>query len=349
MKKILMIGLMLLTGCAGMGGLGSGDVCAPAVSTVSKTSKKEITLWLQGIFSTGTGARMLTQTGKDISVVFGLYEGMNIINLEVKIDEKTYIDKTFRTEYIAAKGNEFTLGFAGGETLRFIANDVANKTEKDYMGDRMKTTVTLSATVPAQTMASMRTLLTTKPIDGVRIVLSGPVGLIEETVDASGGTALMQKFNCFYALIDKKGASMSDGHPKPPAITDLTQDNVKDFLKVQEAALLKGDVEAVMATLAPTYTETNVREGEEDRKLTRQQVESVVPQMAKLENLKLTHENMDIKIDNNAVNAVVTNKMTMTFTKDRKNYAYVYDSRCKVSIQDGVIVTQYCKTKTLSE
>jgi len=70
------------------------------------------------------------------------------------------------------------------------------------------TTVVLSAVVQDNELATLRDALTSRQIDSFRIVLSGDVR-IEKSVNDNNGKKLMEKFSCFYQLLDKRGINLS--------------------------------------------------------------------------------------------------------------------------------------------
>jgi hypothetical protein len=70
------------------------------------------------------------------------------------------------------------------------------------------TTVVLSAVISDSDMATLRDELTTRQVDGVRIVLAGEEG-IDKPVDDKNGRKLKEKFSCFYQSMDAKGIAFS--------------------------------------------------------------------------------------------------------------------------------------------
>lgn len=215
MRKVILAGVLLgalvMSGCAAtrpsIPFVEEGS-CSPDILAIGKVSKLPTVLWNQPLFSTGFASRALNQTGTDIAVIFGKYENFNIVNVEIKIDEKSMINPQFISGYRAAKGNAFSFGFTNGTQMKFVASDVSNVTQSDYLKKMPVTTVILSTTGSDEDVMATISGLTNQQIDSVRIELAGSVGVIEESVDSSNGKKVMEKLSCFYQYLDRaRGAS----------------------------------------------------------------------------------------------------------------------------------------------
>lgn len=236
MRKLLGFAVFMVLGCASAPPLPFVEhgACTPDIMGSGKVSKLPTVLWNKNIHSTSFVSRGLNQTGKDIVVIFGKYENMNIVNISIQIDEKSKINPQFVSGYRAQKGDTFSFGFTNGTPLKFVAGDVSNVTQPNYMKDMPSTTVVLSATVDNRDLATISDLAK-KQIDSVRIELSGAVRLIEESVDSSDSKKLMEKFICFQQYLDRSLSSTPIDNS--PASINETREQVKGKWKLVEIAI----------------------------------------------------------------------------------------------------------------
>lgn len=188
------------------------DSCKPDVSRVDKITKQQQEIWTQKVGGTGFGASLMGSTDMAIFVTVGRYGGFNAVNVEILKEEASGASASFDSALHAVKGNRFFLGFKeGGEPLTFVATDVGNSTKVrndvlDFGKGKVVTTVVLSSAVSDETLAAMRTALTTKQIDAIRVFLVGDLR-VEQSIDDKSGKKLMAKFLCFFEAMDKRGPS----------------------------------------------------------------------------------------------------------------------------------------------
>jgi len=196
------------------------DNCKPDVSRVDKISKQQNDIWTQKVGGTGFGASLMGSTDMALFVTVGRYGNANAVNVEILKEEASAASASFDSSLRAVKGNRFFLGFkAGGDPLGFVATDVANSTKVrndvlDFGNGKVVTSIILSSIVSDDDIATMRDALTTKSIDAIRVLLAGDLR-VEYSLNEKTGAKLMEKFQCFFAAMDKRGFSRP-----APAIDD---------------------------------------------------------------------------------------------------------------------------------
>jgi hypothetical protein len=192
--------------------------CKPDSSGKDTISKQQIDQWYQTLYATSFGGSMMGTSEVSIIAIVGSYGAKNSISLQIQKQEESKQNATFESALRGAKGNQFSFGIKNGEGLSFVATEVSNQTKAGgLLVGKLITTVVLSATISGKDLAALRDALTHKQIDAVRIVLAGDLQ-IQKTVSDKNGKKMMEKFECFYQSLDKKGIDMSDAgvQPVPP-------------------------------------------------------------------------------------------------------------------------------------
>jgi hypothetical protein len=193
--------------------------CKPDVSGTDKITKQQNDIWVQNVFVTSFGSGLMSETAKvSIFVTVGRYGNSSAVNVEILKEEESQQSAAFESSLRAVKGNRFLLGFKDGLPLSFVATAVANSTKVrndvlDFGKGKLVTTVILSAVMPDETMATLRDAVTKKPVDAVRVFLAGDV-ILEKSVKDGDGRKLMDKFSCFYNLLDERGIGLATAGSK---------------------------------------------------------------------------------------------------------------------------------------
>lgn len=194
----------------------SAQNCKPDVSTQDKISKVNVDVWTQTLSSTSFGKALMSGAELRIAVAIGRYGPRNAISLYLERDQESESTAAFESAYRGAVGRPFFLGFKNGEPLAFVVSEVNNQASVDSGVLKVKkrvTTVVMSAYIRDSDLASWRSILTSRAIESVRILLTGDVR-IDRSVDEKNGKKAMDKFSCFYQMLDQRGISLS--HPSQP-------------------------------------------------------------------------------------------------------------------------------------
>lgn len=200
--------------------------CKPTMSRQDKISKQQIDVWAQELWSTSFLSSVVNTSESSIRGTIGRYGAFNAINLEIQKKEESATNAAFDAAYRGAKGATFYLGFANGQPVALVVTDVSNaaNVRQGLLGAKGVTTVVLSATVSDREMARLREQFTTQPIDAIRIRLSGDMQ-IDKSVSAGDGRKMMEKFRCFYELLDKRAINLTAAASSPqPVLGDSTVD-----------------------------------------------------------------------------------------------------------------------------
>lgn len=213
------------------------DGCKPDVSTVDKITKQQQDVWTQGIAVTSAGAAFMGSKQVSMAIGIGRFGGSSAVTLEiVKVEEST-VSASFDSGLRAVKGNRFFLGFKdGGEPLSFVATEVANETKArneilDMGRGKIVSSVFVSSTVSDQALAAMRTALTTRQIDAIRLKMAGDL-TFETSLDEKTGKKVLGKFSCFYDSMDRIVALAKDPSMSAARGRYLRQGKPADFLEL---------------------------------------------------------------------------------------------------------------------
>ena len=184
--------------------------CKPNVSREDKITKERIDIWTQSLFSTSFGSSLMNTSEISVFATVGRYGTLNAVNIEIQKREESATNAAFESAYRGAVGKQFYFGFKNGDPVAFVVTEVGNeaKVQQGLFSAKGVTTVVLSAVVQDNELATLRDALTSRQIDSFRIVLSGDVR-IEKSVNDNNGKKLMEKFSCFYQLLDKRGINLS--------------------------------------------------------------------------------------------------------------------------------------------
>lgn len=184
--------------------------CKPNVSREDKITKERIDIWTQSLFSTNFGSSLMSTSEISVFATVGRYGTFNAVNIEIQKREESATNAAFESAYRGAVGKQFYFGFKNGDPVAFVVTEVGNeaKVQQGLLSAKGVTTVVLSAVVQDNELATLREALTSRQIDSFRIVLSGDVR-IEKSVNDNNGKKLMEKFSCFYQLLDKRGINLS--------------------------------------------------------------------------------------------------------------------------------------------
>jgi hypothetical protein len=211
--KTAMVGVILITCCAVSS---SAAPCKPDFSSQDKISKEAIVTWFHNLTGIGFWKSMIA-SDIDVIAVVGRYGNVNAINIQIVNTENDRDRAAFDSRYRAAQGDRIVFGFRNGEPLTFVATRVNNQAQIQQ-AKGLVMTVVLSAELTDDALARMRTALTTRQIDAVRIMLAS--GMIERSIDESNGKAMAEKFSCFYEYLDGRGINLSAGEEKPVTLVN---------------------------------------------------------------------------------------------------------------------------------
>ena len=184
--------------------------CKPDVSTRDKITKQQIDEWAQGLYQSSVLAAALTTTSEvNISGTIGRFGNENHLNVIITKQESNLGRALFESAYKAVKGNEFLLGFKGGDPVKFTADEVRNKTAADMFG-KLITTVILTSHIKDKDLLGLKESLTSNPVDAVRMVLANDL-TIEQSVKEKNGRQFQEKLSCFFEFAREKGYITAQG------------------------------------------------------------------------------------------------------------------------------------------
>lgn len=201
--------------------------CKPTMSRQDKITKQQIDVWAQKLWASSFLSNVVNTSESRIQGTVGRYGAFNAINLEIQKKEESAANAAFDAAYRGAKGATFYLGFAKGDPVALVVtqvNNAANVRQNLLLGAKGVTTVVLSALVSDREMARLRDQLTSQPIDAIRMQLSGDMQ-IDRSVDAGDGRKMMEKFRCFYQMLDKREIDLTaGGDAQLPVLAESTVD-----------------------------------------------------------------------------------------------------------------------------
>lgn len=200
MKKHISVALMVLA--CGFASLKSeAQSCKPDITYQDKIAKTQTNVWTHNINELGFWKSM----ADDLKIYAGIGGNGEDNGISIQIDNSMVqlAGPLENTIYRIRVGDTFAFGFKNGKPLSFVATTARNQSTSGGIS------VKLSAYIPNSELARMRSTLTTKQIDAVRISLSG--GPIERSVSDENGKKMMERFSCFYQFMDKRGIDLSAG------------------------------------------------------------------------------------------------------------------------------------------
>jgi hypothetical protein len=233
--KILMVATCLLMLCFWSSHAWAQN-CKPDVSQIDNISKQRQDYWLQTISTS------------EVAITLSLRNGPTSSSISVQIDKQEAAatsNPQFQSPLHAEKGNLFYFGLKNGEPLAFVATSVNNNAKVSgslmagLTGKNLYTSVVLVADVQDKELARLREALTGKPIDAVRILLTGDVR-IDRTITDKTANKMMEKFLCFYQSLDQKGIDLTATGPTPVPPSDasipgkyLRKDRFSDYIELK--------------------------------------------------------------------------------------------------------------------
>jgi hypothetical protein len=201
MKKDLPVIALIFSLCCSTSFPSYAASCKPSREWTDNITKQHIIQWEHIITKVGFWKSMVVEPIHIWALVIR-WGDTNVLNLQLQKIEKSRDRAVFESQFRAAKGDHFFLGMKDGDPLMFTAIEVNNQSKIDR-DEGLITTIILSAHISDKDMGLFRNVLTSKPIDAVRILLaSGPV---ERTIDESNGAKMQEQFSCFYQYLDKNG------------------------------------------------------------------------------------------------------------------------------------------------
>lgn len=201
--------------------------CKADILREDRITKEQVEVWTQELSATSFAASFMSTSELSITATVGRYGNLNAVNLQIQKKEESATNAAFESALRGAKGNPFYFGFKGGAPVAFVVTEVGNssKVQQGLFAAKGVTTVVLSAVISDSEMATLRDELTTRQVDGVRIVLAGEEG-IEKPVNDNNGRKLKEKFSCFYQSMDSKGIALSataKGNSQPEPLVVVSE------------------------------------------------------------------------------------------------------------------------------
>lgn len=152
--------------------------CKPDNSRADKITKKQVDEWSSVLYAPSVFNLSLMDINIKIAASIVRMGDVNKIALVVIRTQKT-INATNVDTYKGAKGNEFYFGFKDGTPIKFVADEVSNKSE--VVGEIGVNTVILFSAIKDEDLKSIKDALTAKPIDGVRAIIENGI-TVEQSV-----------------------------------------------------------------------------------------------------------------------------------------------------------------------
>ncbi|MEA3427314.1 MAG: hypothetical protein U9R46_13805 [Bacteroidota bacterium] len=175
--------------------------CKPDNSRLDKITKEQLDEWSSVLYAPGIFNNTLMNSNVKIAASIIRMGNVNKVALVVIRTQKT-VNATNVDQYKGAKGNEFYFGVKDGTPVKFVADEVSNKSE--VVGEIGVNTVILFSVIKDEDLKSMKEALTAKPIDGVRVTIENGI-TIEQSVKEKEGAKMQVKLNCFFKFAEEKG------------------------------------------------------------------------------------------------------------------------------------------------
>ncbi|MFM2225492.1 MAG: hypothetical protein RJA07_1694 [Bacteroidota bacterium] len=225
--------------------LTNGQDCKPDYSKVDKITKTQNVVWkFDEFYHVTLGDAFVDPEKIFLNLSIGRYGSVNAISLTIVKEEDSKNKATFESAYHAVKGNQFVLGTKGGTPLVFTADEVNNESKvSDVFG--LVTTVTLSSYIKTEDLEKIKSVLTTSPIDAVRVALSGGVN-IQKNIREKKGNKMLEKFVCFFDFNDKNKIAVPEEPnwnnlpPNPNVPENLPIDTTTNKITFTDVVLTNG-------------------------------------------------------------------------------------------------------------
>ncbi len=179
--------------------------CKPDYSKLDKIEKKQIDAWYAELYETSFGDKLMKTSTVRITFSIGRMDTVNFIQLELQKQEESKENAEFESSLIGAKGNEFYFGMKNGDPLKFVAEDVTNRSKASGgLKKKFITTVMLRSSIKNENLQAVKDALTYKLIDATLIKIENGVEE-DQKVKEKHGKKMMEKAVCFFNFLEEKG------------------------------------------------------------------------------------------------------------------------------------------------
>ncbi len=179
----------------------SAQNCKPDNSRKDKITKQQLDEWSSVLYAPGMFNNTLLNSNVKIAASIIRMNDVNKVAIVIIRTQKT-VNATNVDQYKGAKGNEFYFGFKDGTPVKFVTDEVSNKSE--VVGEIGVNTVILFSAIKDEDLKTMKDALTAKLIDGVRVTIENGI-TIEQSVKEKEGAKMQAKLNCFFSFAQEKG------------------------------------------------------------------------------------------------------------------------------------------------
>ncbi|MCK9404711.1 MAG: hypothetical protein M0Q26_15060 [Chitinophagaceae bacterium] len=175
--------------------------CKPDNSRLDKITKQQLDEWSSVLYAPGIFNNAMKNSNVKIAASIIRMGDINKIALVI-IRTQEKINTTTVDQYRGAKGNEFYFGFKDGTPIKFVVDEVTNKS--DVVGDIGVNSIILFSAIKDEDLKTIKEGLTAKSIDAVRATLENGI-TVEQSVKDKDGAKMQVKFNCFFSFAQEKG------------------------------------------------------------------------------------------------------------------------------------------------
>ena len=199
--------------CFSLSSQAQAQNCKMGHTMTDAITKEKYDLWVEVLSAPGVMTPKPTITG-----LVWRQANVNYIGLRFQKFYRSEPSGQFETSVRGAVGKPFYFGFKNGEPIAFEVTEVFNGAGVSgglFAPPTGVKTAEFRAAISDKALAALRESLVSRQIDAVRLALEGDVQ-IDASVDNDRGKGMMERFSCFYELLDKKGIDLSTA-ADPPA------------------------------------------------------------------------------------------------------------------------------------
>jgi len=168
---------------------------------------KQVVGWMDNIYNASSDEVVIdgVPLTMQVTILIGSeHDSLIFVAMAIKLSEGTISNAEYVPAVKAAIGNEFTLRCKDAEPLVFVAANILNKTEMDYVWDQNVTTLLLVDYISEERLPQIVQAFNSCMIESFKIKLENNK-VIDQPVLKKYGKILMEKGPCFERLLREKG------------------------------------------------------------------------------------------------------------------------------------------------
>lgn len=223
--------------------------CDADVRGKDRITKQDVLQWQQVLTASGFLSAALMEKDITFSAYVARAGNKNILGVVVQKVEENLARAAFESQFRAAKGDEILFGFKNGDPITLVTTKAGNSSQAGTFSGKLTLSAMWEAEVSDADLVAYRDALTTRLVDAIRITAAS--GQIDRAVPEKNGQRLMQKFGCFFRLLDSSGVSAPGGQQQAS--------DSHDALAGSRAASSSSPLEAAVRSTANCRSNFTVR------------------------------------------------------------------------------------------